>query len=86
MDADAKSAENPFYLPDFCTSRATLAIVLIVELTAIVLALARQGAGFDFWADLAGTSLFLLWIGLAGAALLCWLGEDRKSTRLNSSH
>ena len=35
MDADAKSAENPFYLPDFCTSRATLAIVLIVELTAI---------------------------------------------------
>ena len=33
---------GPFYLPDFCTSRATLAIVLIVELTALVLTLARQ--------------------------------------------
>ena len=76
MNADAKSgAENSFYLPDFCTSRAALGIVLIVELTAIVLALARQGAGLDFWADLARTSLFLLWIGLTGAALLCWLGE-----------
>ena len=64
-----------FYLPDFCTSRAALAIVLIAELTAIVLALARQGsqgAALDFWTDLARTSLFLLWVGLVCAALLCW--------------
>ncbi len=60
------------YLPDFCTSRSTLAIVLIVELTAFVLALARQSA-LDFWTDLARSALFLLWIGLAGAALLCAL-------------
>ena len=62
------------YLPNFCTSRAALAVVLIVELTAIVLALARQGDGhyaIDFWADLARTSLFLLWVGLVCAALLC---------------
>ena len=26
---------DALYLPDFCTSRATLAIVLIVELTAV---------------------------------------------------
>ncbi len=68
------SAES-FYLPDFCASGAALAIVLIVELTAIVLALARQGGnagGPDFWADLARTSLFLLWVGLVCAALLCW--------------
>jgi two-component system, LytTR family, sensor histidine kinase AlgZ len=60
------------YLPDFCTPRSTLAIVLIVELTAFVLALARQSA-LDFWTDLALTALFLLWIGLVGAALLCAL-------------
>ncbi len=30
-------------------------------------------AAVDFWTDLARTSLFLLWIGLAGAALLCAL-------------
>jgi two-component system, LytTR family, sensor histidine kinase AlgZ len=69
-----RSGAESFYLPDFCTSRAALAIVLIVELTAVVLALARQGAsqGVDFWGDLARTSLFLLWVGLICAALLCW--------------
>lgn len=64
-------AQKPFYLPNFCTSRVALAIVLIVELTALVLTLARNAAALDFWTDLARTSLFLLWIGLAGAALLC---------------
>jgi len=64
---------DALYLPDFCTSRATLGIVLIVELTALVLTLARQSATIDFWTDLGRTSLFLLWIGLAGAALLCAL-------------
>ena len=64
--------EHALYLPDFCTSRATLAIVLIVELTAFVLTLARESV-VDFWTDLARTSLFLLWIGLTCAALLCAL-------------
>ena len=64
---------DALYLPDFCTSRATLATVLIVELTALVLTLARQSATIDFLSDLARTSMFLLWIGLAGAALLCAL-------------
>jgi two-component system sensor histidine kinase AlgZ len=59
------------YLPDFCTSRAALVLILIVELTAVVVTLARQSLEGDFWADLARTSLFLLWIGLAGTALLC---------------
>jgi two-component system sensor histidine kinase AlgZ len=66
---------SAFYLPDFCTSRATLALVLIVELTAILLTLARQSAAVDFWTDLVRTSMFLLWIGLTGAALLCALRQ-----------
>ena len=64
---------DALYLPDFCTSRATLATVLIVELTALLLTLARQSATIDFMTDLARTSMFLLWIGLAGAAVLCAL-------------
>jgi two-component system sensor histidine kinase AlgZ len=64
---------SAFYLPDLCTSPATLAVVLIVELTAFVLTVSRQNLAVDFWTDLARTSLFLLWIGLAGAALLCAL-------------
>jgi two-component system, LytTR family, sensor histidine kinase AlgZ len=70
--------QNPFYLPNFCTSRMALAIVLIVELTALVLALARNGTAIDFWTDLARTSLFLLWIGLTGAGLLCWMSSRLK--------
>jgi two-component system sensor histidine kinase AlgZ len=64
--------DDTFYLPDFCAQRTALAIVVIVELTAFVLALARQSA-MDFWTDLGRTSLFLLWIGLTLAALLCAL-------------
>jgi len=71
MKTDARS--DALYLPDFCTSRATLATVLIVELTALVLTLARESGTIDFWTDLARTSMFLLWIGLAGSALLCAL-------------
>jgi two-component system sensor histidine kinase AlgZ len=65
---------NAFYLPDFCAQRTALAIVLIVELTAFVLTLARQSA-IDFWTDLARTSMLLLWTGLTVAALLCALRD-----------
>ncbi|MGH8209858.1 MAG: sensor histidine kinase [Steroidobacteraceae bacterium] len=72
MKTDAAvGAKRSLYLPDFCTSRAALVLILIVELTAFVLTLARQSVAADFWTDLARTSLFLLWIGLSGAALLC---------------
>jgi two-component system sensor histidine kinase AlgZ len=73
MKKEAGVGDQALYLPDFCTSGATLAIVLIVELTALVLTLARQSVLIDFWTDLVRTSLFLLWIGLASAALLCVL-------------
>ena len=76
MKTDGAAEElRPFYLPDFCTSRATLAIVLIVELTALVTTLARGDVAIGFWTDLARTSLFLLWIGLIGAGLLCWSAQ-----------
>jgi two-component system, LytTR family, sensor histidine kinase AlgZ len=63
---------SAIYLPDLCTGRAALAVVLIIELTALVLSCARSGStGVSFWTDLARTSTFLLWIGLIGACLLC---------------
>jgi two-component system sensor histidine kinase AlgZ len=74
MKTDAAGgAEKSLYLPDFCTSRAALVLILIVELTAIVLTLARESLGTDFWGDLARTSLFLLSVGITGAAALCLL-------------
>jgi two-component system, LytTR family, sensor histidine kinase AlgZ len=70
-------AEEPsqLYLPNFCSASAVLTIVVICELTALLLALARNEAVLGFWSDLGLTSLFLLWIALCGAALLCGLRE-----------
>jgi two-component system sensor histidine kinase AlgZ len=42
-------------------------------LTALLLALADSGIGPRFWSSLASKLMFLVWIGLAGAALLCAL-------------
>jgi two-component system sensor histidine kinase AlgZ len=60
-----------FFVPDLCRPRAVLAVVLIVELVAIIFAIARQALHSNFWIDLATCSLFLLWMGLACAAVLC---------------
>ena len=68
----ASPASAPaFFLPDFCAPPAVFAVVLIAELVALVIALARQALHDNFWADLAGGSMFLLWIGLTCAAVLC---------------
>jgi len=80
VSADARDANQrvaaparQLYLPDFCRARAVLAVVLICELTALVLALARNEQALGFWRDLGRTSMFLLWISLAGAGMLCAL-------------
>lgn len=75
MKPDAATPTKAFYLPDLCAPRAALSVVLIVELTAFVLALARTSTVVGFWTDLARTSTFLLWIGLIGASLLCSLRD-----------
>ena len=63
---------TPFYLPDFCAPRMVFAIVLIAELVALTLSLAKSSALQIFWIELAKSSLFLLWIGLLSAAVLCF--------------
>ena len=69
--SEQRPAKQASFLPDFCAARAVLAVVLIVELVAITLAIARQALLQSFWVDLATLSLFLLWIGLGCAAVLC---------------
>lgn len=71
------------YLPDLCTQRNALLIVLMAELVAIVFTLARYGSGGAFWFELASTSFFLLWTALLGAACLClarrWLHDSPRT-------
>jgi len=66
-----RPAPHAFFIPDFCAARMVFATVLIAELVAIILTLARHGSAAAFFPDLARTSLFLLWIALTSAALLC---------------
>ena len=66
-----ESRPSSTYLPDLCQARVVLAVVLIAELVAIVFTLARRDAAQSFWLDLATASLFLLWVGLVSAAVLC---------------
>jgi len=69
--SDTRGPSSTLFLPDFCESRAVLAVVLIVELVALTFAIARYTVHAGFWLDLAASSLFLLWIGLTCASVLC---------------
>jgi two-component system, LytTR family, sensor histidine kinase AlgZ len=64
--------DHPF-LPDFCAAPRVLSVVVIAELLAIVLVLAPGGAQQDIWSRLGLTSLFIQWVALSVAALLCVL-------------
>ena len=70
---------DAFFIPDFCAPRMVFAVVLIAELVAVTLALARPVG--RFLTELARISLFLQWLGLtsAAAALLCAAVGSRAS-------
>ncbi len=62
---------NAFFLPDFCERWNLLLVLLIAELLAIVLALAQPGQWLERLRFLAVDSLFVQWVALTDAALLC---------------
>lgn len=67
------------FLPDFCDSRTVFLIVLLVELLAFILALIQGRTLERFWSDLALISLFMQWVALVAALVLCrcrrWLAR-----------
>lgn len=63
--------EAQAYLPDFCAAGAIFVVVLVAELVAILLTLASQTTPGTFLTELAKMSLFILWLALLGAAILC---------------
>src|SRR5690606_1968935 len=69
--APRSAAGDEFFLPDFCAPRMALVVVLICELLAAVLTLARPTES-SLLMELARISLFVQWLGLSGAALLCY--------------
>ena len=63
------AVSDDFFVPDFCATRMVFAIVLVVELLAVTMSLARPDV--PFLTELARLSMFLQWLGLTSAALLC---------------
>ncbi len=63
--------EAQAYLPDFCAAGAIFVVVLVAELVSILLTLASHTTPGTFLTELAKMSLFILWLALLGAAILC---------------
>ncbi len=64
---------NDCYLPDFCSSETNLRLILVLELIAIVLALSSASSSANLFIHLALMSVYIQWIGLSSAAILCLL-------------
>ncbi|HID45389.1 MAG TPA: sensor histidine kinase [Chromatiaceae bacterium] len=74
------SGERSF-LPDFCGVRTVAAVVVSATLMAMVLSLAATENLHQFWESFSVVALYILWIGLMAAAIICllkgWLGRLR---------
>ena len=62
---------EPFFLPSFCDVRMVFAVVVIAELLAFILTLVSPGVLDNPWENLGLISVFMQWIALTSAALLC---------------
>lgn len=73
----APAPNEGFFLPNFCGIRMVFAVVVVAELLAIILVLATpwtdSKGGGDKWSELGLVSLFVQWVALASAGVLCAL-------------
>ncbi|MCZ6501556.1 MAG: histidine kinase [Gammaproteobacteria bacterium] len=67
----AEESEQDFFLPDLCDAQSILFLVLVAELLVFVLILANSSLVDFSWIDLGLTSLFVQWLVLLSAAVLC---------------
>jgi two-component system sensor histidine kinase AlgZ len=72
-DAPVTTPSGDFFLPELCSGPVVLVVVLIAELTAFILTLAKHlpDEGMVLWVELARISLFLQWIALTSTGVLC---------------
>ncbi|NOZ54314.1 MAG: sensor histidine kinase [Gammaproteobacteria bacterium] len=84
------SMANDFFLPDFCNVQMVFAVILIAELLAIVLTLAPMDTGGTRWEELGVISLFVQWVALISAGVLCllrpWLRKSNDTFAATASY
>ena len=90
MNEPVRTPRDAFFLPNFCDVRMVFAVVVIGELLAFVLTLAPFAPGGERWSQLSVISLFVQWVGLSSAAVLCYtrlyLGRLRENTAATISY
>ncbi len=74
-----KQTSEGFFIPDLCAGRAVFVLVLVSELCVLAMVLAATGVKAFSWDYLALVSLFVQWVVLSSALLLCTL-RDRLAT------
>lgn len=83
QEDSADNQADDFFLPDFCDVRMVFAVVVIGELLAIVLTLAPMDRLDKRWEDLSVISLFIQWVALLSAGVLClsreWLSRQAEA-------
>ena len=58
-------------LPDFCSGRAVLSVMVLAELVAVLSVFITQPAATLFWERFVLLSLYMQWIAVCSAAVLC---------------
>ena len=78
-DQGERVVGDDFFLPDLCQAQSILFLVLVAELLVIVMELAPSDLITFDWAQLGLASLFVQWVVLSSAAVLCnirpWLSR-----------
>ena len=64
-----------FFIPDLCSPRSVFVMILLAELMVLVYALAVSALPSFNWDLLASGSLFVQWVVLLSAAILCQLRQ-----------
>ena len=70
---DQPAPNEDFFIPELCQPEALFSLVLLAELLVLVLVLAEPMTPSFNWVRLALSSLFVQWIVLLSAGLLCQL-------------
>jgi two-component system sensor histidine kinase AlgZ len=73
MPEQSTTTSKETFLPDFCHIRIVFSVVIIAELLSFILTLATPSQRGGDWGYLSLVSMFIQWIALSSAALLCWL-------------
>jgi two-component system sensor histidine kinase AlgZ len=79
QDRVAKLPDDDLFLPDFCDMSTVFTVVVVGALLAFILVLSPVVNTTHWWRDLALNSLFIQWVALSSAGLLCsgrrWLSS-----------